>query len=67
MKGQQVVANQILQQLREKGLDSEEVLNQRIPTETNEIVTLLDMCINRKYRSGINFLLHTAQLEQVSQ
>ena len=61
------MAHQILQQLRDKGLDSEEVLNQRIPTETNQVVTLLDMCINRKYRSGINFLMQTAQLQDVDQ
>ena len=38
------------------------MLNQKIQTPTNAHVTLLDLFINRRYRSGLNFLINTCKI-----
>ena len=45
-----------------KGLATDEIINQRIQTETSTEVTLLDLCIMRRYKSGLNFLVNICKI-----
>ena len=38
-------------------------MNQKIKTPTSAKVTLIDLFINRRYRSGINFLLNVCKIK----
>ena len=53
------MANQILELLREQNLATDDVLNQRIEAASSNgaVVSLFDLFLNRKYKSGLNFLL----------
>ena len=62
VKGQQVVAKEILKHLKAKGLADDDVINQKIETPTNADVTLFDLCLNRRYKSGLNFLMHVCRV-----
>mmetsp|Transcript_39142 Transcript_39142/g.51200 ORF Transcript_39142/g.51200 Transcript_39142/m.51200 type:complete len:170 (+) Transcript_39142:129-638(+) len=48
--------------LQEKGLASEQVLNQRIETPMDVEVTLFDLFMNRKYKSGLYFLIYVCKI-----
>ena len=52
----------MLKYLRKKGEDTEQNLNQKIPLDgigNSQDMTLFDLCLKRKYRSGLLFLINT--------
>ena len=67
IKGQQVVANEILQILKCQNLAADDVLNQRIDTASynGQEVTLFDLFLRRRYRSGLNFLLYVCHIKNI--
>ena len=52
----------MLQILRSQGKATDEVLNQRVETNTDMQVTLFDLCLSRRYKSGLNFLVNFCQI-----
>jgi len=63
VKGQQVIANAIREKLLVMGLATPEVINQRIATQTTALVTLFDLCLSRRYKAGLSFLLNVCKVD----
>lgn len=64
VKGQHQIAFEMLGILREKGLATDDVINEKIQTHvTNSSLSIFDMCIIKKYKNGLNFLLNHTSIQ----
>lgn len=64
VKGQHQIAYEMLSILREKGVATDDVLNEKIQTHvTNSSLSIFDMCIIKKYKNGLNFLLNHTSIQ----
>ena len=64
LKGLKAVALEILQKLSQQGQATDEIINQRIETgDAASEVTLFEMCIARRYKSGLYFLLNHCKVQ----